>query len=90
MEEGVRSMAGDVYESENVEPQATEAAANRTSGSWEQARKNSWEAGRAEDVGAGERSIGHGNEEEPLLREEVRYYCCHIIRWNTQNQVQVD
>lgn len=74
MEEGARSTLGDIHE--DVEPQATAAAANGTSGSWKQARKNSWGASREEDVNTreGGGSLA-GYEGEPLLREEVM--CSH-------------
>lgn len=71
MEGGVRSMPGDIHES--VEPQEMTAAANSTSGSRKQVRKNSWEAGRGEGVDTGGGSVGLGGYEgEPLLREEVK------------------
>lgn len=66
-------MPGDVHE--NLEPQATAAAANSTSGSRKQTRKNSWGEGSGEDVGTGRggADIG-GYEGEPLLREEVTHF----------------
>lgn len=73
MERGEKSTSGGTHD--NVEPQATDAAANNTSTSWKQVRKSSWEAGRGDGVGTG-RGSGDldGYEGEPLLREEVKYY----------------
>lgn len=71
MEGGVSSRSGDAHE--GMKPQATAAAANSTSGSWRNVRRNSWETGRGEDIGTGGGSAGLGRYEgEPLLREEVR------------------
>eukprot|EP00752_Nemacystus_decipiens_P001438 g1417.t1 len=72
MEGGVTSTSGGI--NENMDPHATAAAANNSSGPWKQTRKNSWEAGKGEDVGTGG-GLGLGAlEGEPLLRDEVADY----------------